>query len=454
MMTMPEARSRPLAFPKVCSTRPCRTNSRLASRTAWRSSRRRIAVFQAASAAAEAGRGPVHLPVDGIAFAQDLMQRGELGLGGLAGGLEGQTLAFLDPTGLLAGLTGLERNCGDALGATARSDLGTAGVHVVLHGGGEAVAAEARGQHQWTVHRRLLGVIALERLGAQRHRQLQRDDVAGLPGAVDGEIAAGVGKGLELLPIHAGAATGGGPGRNAQIERHRHRLRGGDAERGAFLLGKARFLAQRQPLFGPAHFARNEQVDEDRVGAAEVDRVAELRKLLGAGAVAAPEGIGLGAEILPPAGLEREVVHFAAVAGMLGAEARVPQGALVVVEVAGVGGPGEQVARQLEHVVAAAALLRRAAKGGAERAGIGAPAFAVAGPAGGVAAPAHDLVQKEMRYFVVARVASELVLARGANDLADVGVDVQTLELVAVRGQGVEEGVLFGAPRVGSVTVV
>src|SRR6185437_11905880 len=434
MMTTPEARSTPLALPKVCSTSPWRTNSRLASSTAQRSSSRRMAVSYAGSAAAEAGRGPVHLPVDGVALAQDLVQRHELGGGGLAGGLEAEALALLDPGGLLPGFAGLERDRGEAFGATAGGDLGAAGIDVVLHGGGEAVAAEAGGEHQGAVHRRLLGVIALERLGPQRHGELQADHVAGLPGAADGEIAAGIREGFELLAVDAGAAAGGGPTGDAQVERHLQRLGGGDAEGGAFLVGEAGFLAQGQALFRPAHLAGDEEVHENGVGTAEIDRVAEFRELLGAGAVAAPEGVGLRAEVLPPAGLQREVIHLAAVARVLGAEARIPQGALVVVEVTRIGGPGEQVPRELEHVIAAAALLRGTAQGVAELAGIGVPALAVAGAAGGIAALADNLVPEIVGDLVVARVAGELVLAGGADDLRDMGVDVQALELIAMGG--------------------
>ncbi len=99
---------------------------------------------------------------------------------------------------------------------------------------------------------------------------------------------------------------------------------------------------------------------------------------------------------------------------------------------------------QLQHIVGAAAL------GGGDAAlelrgqpaGLGKPAFAVAGTAGDVTAGAGHLVPEEIGDVMEAHVARNLPALGGADDLGDVRVHVQPGEFVAAQGQRVEKDLL------------
>ena len=64
------------------------------------------------------------------------------------------------------------------------------------------------------------------------------------------------------------------------------------------------------------------------------------------------------------------------------------------------------------------------------------PRLAVAGSAGAVAAPLGDRVPEELGNAALAGAAGDLEAARRTDDLRNGGVDVQPLELVALRGEG------------------
>src|SRR6185312_1020471 len=106
-----------------------------------------------------------------------------------------------------------------------------------------------------------------------------------------------------------------------------------------------------------------------------------------------------------------------------------------------------KVARQLQHVVAAAAFLGGDAQFGGQIARIGAPAFAVACAAGGVTAFFGDLVPEVFRYFMVMGFAGQLIAASGPDHLRNMGVDVKSLELIAMGSERVKKGGLFKAAR-------
>src|SRR5262249_56493982 len=116
---------------------------------------------------------------------------------------------------------------------------------------------------------------------------------------------------------------------------------------------------------------------------------------------------------------------------MLRAEDPVEEGALGVVGAGRVSRPAEDVARQLQHVVRAAALLRVDAELRGELPGVGAPLLLVARPARRVAALRDDLGPEVARGRLRARIARRLVSPRRADDLGDLGVDVKPAELVA-----------------------
>ena len=152
------------------------------------------------------------------------------------------------------------------------------------------------------------------------------------------------------------------------------------------------------------------------------------------------------AEEFPEAALQRDVVELAAVARVLHAEDAVVVRAFVVVGGARVGGPAEDVARQLLHVVRDATFLRVAGELACKLAGRCVPRLAVTRAAGAVRAALGHCVP-EVVGTVVQVVAVELVAARGADDLRNRRVDVQPLQLVAARGERLEDPTAIEALR-------
>src|SRR5207248_2831276 len=103
---------------------------------------------------------------------------------------------------------------------------------------------------------------------------------------------------------------------------------------------------------------------------------------------------------------QREVIHLHAF-GVLRAQAAVEERPLVVVHRRGLARPAEKVARQFHHVVAAAAFFGVWAKLIGKFAGVGLPAFAVAGAAGAIGALRNDFVPEIIGDVAVAPVAGQ-----------------------------------------------
>src|SRR5690348_3499073 len=232
---------------------------------------------------------------------------------------------------------------------------------------------------------------------------------------------------------------------NADVDGGIDGMSGFDDDGRAFLFGEARFLAKREAFLRPARFGGDEEIDVGVVALAEVDRVVEFREFLGAGARAAPEGIEARIEEFPVTGFERQVVHLETVLRMLRAEARIEKRALVIIHVARVGRPLMEMARELEHVVAATAFLGPKAQILGHVAGVGQPALTVAGAAGGVRALFDDLVPEVAGDLMIEGIAGELVAASSADDLRNVRIDVKAFELVAMAGERLEEPHLLEA---------
>jgi len=67
------------------------------------------------------------------------------------------------------------------------------------------------------------------------------------------------------------------------------------------------------------------------------------------------------------------------------------------------------------------------------------PGLAITGSSGDVRARADHFIPEIISDIVKARVARKLVAAGGADHLRDMRVDVQSAELIAARGERVEE---------------
>src|ERR1019366_6737919 len=92
-----------------------------------------------------------------------------------------------------------------------------------------------------------------------------------------------------------------------------------------------------------------EQIHEDALVVVKVDAVGEFRVLFDPRSRAAPEGLVLGAEGLPRTRSVGEVVHGGSRLRIDGAQAVVQHHSLVIVEVAGIAGPGIELAGQLQR---------------------------------------------------------------------------------------------------------
>src|SRR6185437_482924 len=296
------------------------------------------------------------LPVDAVAFAEDAVQRNKCSRFRLADRRECERLALhgANPIGRFDIGAGLERNIGGALGLATEDDFGGAAVRVVLRLRGDAFGAKASGENDGAVHRGAPRLLAEQGAGVQAHGELHVQAITFLPGAIDFQVAAGAGPFGEALTIEFGR-TALRPVGNADADACFDGLACLDDERGAFLIGEARILRDGEALFRPLDLRRDKKIHEDAVVIVGIDRIVEFGKFLGAGARAAPEGIERGIEIFPIAGFEREIVHLEAVAGMLRAAARLEKRALVILHVARIGGPLMEMARELQHIVAAAA---------------------------------------------------------------------------------------------------
>ena len=119
----------------------------------------------------------------------------------------------------------------------------------------------------------------------------------------------------------------------------------------------------------------------------------------------------------------------------------VVEGALVVVGVLGARVPLEEVARELEHVVGVAGLGRVRAQRLRELL-LGREHLAVAVSADDVGSLLDHGVPEEARGGLERFLAGELVLARGADELGDLGVRVQAGQGVSPLGGRVQDGLV------------
>src|SRR5262249_51398607 len=141
------------------------------------------------------------------------------------------------------------------------------------------------------------------------------------------------------------------------------------------------FLAKLELLFGPIQLRRYEQIDIEPLRISPVDAVVELGILFDSRSRTAPEGLILCIERLPRTGCEGQVVLRVASLRLDRPDSMIQEGALIVIEVGGVGIPTVEMPREFQHVVRTTALSRSHTpfqlRG--EPARLCKPAFAVAG---------------------------------------------------------------------------
>ena len=181
--------------------------------------------------------------------------------------------------------------------------------------------------------------------------------------------------------------------------------------------------------------------------------VAVLRVILDSRPHTAPhrvEGRTVGLEVAGAEGIE--VAHSAAL-GILGAQDVVVEGTLVVVHVAGVGFPAEQLPGQLQHVVSDA----RFGAVPVQVLGLFAGSLEVlveVDPARRKRAGADHRVPEETGHRGVALLAGQFVEAGCPDDLGHLGVDMLARQLVALRSQRSEDALVVEALRQCQVILV
>src|SRR5580700_1058973 len=127
----------------------------------------------------------------------------------------------------------------------------------------------------------------------------------------------------------------------------------------------------------------------------------------------------------PLAGLHSQVIKWRAIRWIGGGEDVVQKGAFVIIRVLRLGSPGEELARELEHVVGVAGFLREIGKLGGEHVGWRAEMFTGAVAASDIAAMQRDLLPEKLSRIAVMWVAGEFEFARGADELGDLGIGVE-----------------------------
>ena len=170
---------------------------------------------------------------------------------------------------------------------------------------------------------------------------------------------------------------------------------------------------------------------------APVDRIAMLGMALHAGADTAPEivvGLGIGPGLARHKG--RHIGEHPRPRVLLRQD-MVQLGALVIVEVRRLGVLGVKTPRQLQHVVAVAALAGLVGDVFRDRIGR-LEILPVAIAADHIAVMAGDRGPKRLRGLGVAGIAGDLVKTRQADQLRDLGVGVKVGEVVLPRLQGIE----------------
>ena len=105
------------------------------------------------------------------------------------------------------------------------------------------------------------------------------------------------------------------------------------------------------------------------------------------------------------------------------------------------------MARQLHHVVGAAALGRVRTELFGEFAGIARPTLAVARTPGAIRTFADHFLPKIFRNVAIAAIAGKFVIAGRGDHLRNMRIDVQTLQFIAMGGERIEEGFLVETLR-------
>ncbi len=286
-------------------------------------------------------------------------------------------------------------------------------------------------------------MIVRHRFDTQVHRHGHLDAIAILPLARQREIAARAGHSVDRLAVDFNGRVRGPLG-NAQTDRRLDRLRRLYGQHRGRRLGKFRVLPDANSLLRPIQFRSDEQINVQACVVVPIDGIVELGIFLDARTGAAPERLIFSVERFPRARRERQIILSRAGFGMNRTKPHVQQRSFVVIEIARIGGPLIKMPRELQHVVAAAAFLRR--RGALQFLGhlarLGQPAFAVAGAAGHIRSRAHHIGPEEIGDIVEAHVARNFVAAGRADHLRDMRVDVQPAQFIASQAERIEESLL------------
>ena len=193
----------------------------------------------------------------------------------------------------------------------------------------------------------------------QLHGQFDLHAVAGVPGAGDFGVTAGLRRGFDRLAVDADAhAPGRQPERVADAQRQGIR-RGRRENQGAgSLVGETGFLPQRHAALAPVQLRRHEEIHRQRRRVVRVDELAVAGVVFHAGAGAAPERVEVRAVGAGKVRAQRRVIDKRARAHQrrLRGEDVIEEGVLVVIHVGGIRLLAVKRLGELEHVVGVAGL--------------------------------------------------------------------------------------------------
>ena len=299
-------------------------------------------------------------------------------------------------------------------------------------------APRSRGQDDRAEEEGAPGRVVRGGLEPQAHGQARFDHVAVAPLALDRRV--GTGPALDGLGLAVDAHREAvlRPRRVAQAQGEARRLLEAQDEPGPVLVGEASLLAKRQALLAPRQLRGEEEVDEERVALARVDRLAVAGRVLHPGPHAAPERV-LGRRVAAPGPrLQRDVVRDHPRGGVLRSQDVVEEAALVEVDPGRVGVPEEEPARELQHVVGVAGLGGGLAEVAGEVRDRGEVLVLAVAP-DRVGAVERDPLPERLGDRAVAGLSRDLAVEGGADGLRDLRVRVQAVERVLAAGEGVED---------------
>ena len=316
--------------------------------------------------------------------------------------------------------------------------------------GVEALRPEVGGQHDRAEEEGAPGRVVGRRLESQAHGQAHFDHVAVVPLALDRRVRAWPAVDGLSLAVDAHREAVLRPGRVAQAQGEARRLLEAQGEPRLVLVGEAGLLAHDEALLLPRELGGEEEVHEQGVALARVDRLAVAGRVLHPGPHAAPERV-LGRRVAAPGSrLQRDVVGDHPRGGVLRGEDVVEEAALVELDPRRVGVPEEEPARELQHVVGVAGLgggLAEVAREVRDRGEV----LVLAVAPDRVGAVERDPLPERLGDRAVARLAGRLAVEGGADGLRDLRVRVQAVERVLAAGEGVEDAAVVeeaGEPQV------